>query len=87
MTFESALLRDFEPLEESFNRLNHSPAGCGSVNGSRLKINRQRLADLLGFDGLIQHARDAMWCVDIPLENYSNLVAISVNINRLIEEL
>ncbi|MBT8506814.1 hypothetical protein B1F79_05400 [Coxiella-like endosymbiont of Rhipicephalus sanguineus] len=28
-----------------------------------------------------------MWYVDIPLENYSNLVAISININRLIEEI
>ncbi|WP_157870810.1 hypothetical protein [Candidatus Coxiella mudrowiae] len=36
---------------------------------------------------VVLYARDAMSCVDIPLENYSNLVAIAVNINRLIEEI
>lgn len=59
--FAYPLLRDLERLQSLFNRTNQSPAGCGSVNGSRLPQNRKRLAELLGFDGLTQHARDAMW--------------------------
>ena len=41
-----------------------SPAGAGGVNGSPLIGDRQRMADLLGFDGVIEHTRDAMWQAD-----------------------
>ena len=66
--FAYPLLRDLERLQALFNRTNQSPAGCGSVNGSRMPQNRERLAELLGFDGLAQHARDAMWQPDNPIE-------------------
>ena len=73
--FAYPLLRDLERLQALFNRTNQSPAGCGSVNGSRLPQNRKRLAELLGFDGLAQHARDAMWQPDSPIETLSVVVS------------
>jgi argininosuccinate lyase len=85
--FAYPLLRDFERLQALFNRTNQSPAGCGSVNGSRLPQNRKRLAELLGFDGLAQHARDAMWQPDSPIETLSVLVSALVNMDRLAEDL
>ncbi|WP_185967255.1 argininosuccinate lyase [Legionella israelensis] len=87
LTFEYSILRDFERLEQSYKRVNKSPAGCGSVNGSRMILNREMLAELLGFNGLSTHTRDAMWRTDIPLEVYSNIVCICINVNRLVEEL
>ena len=85
--FAYPLLRDLERLHALFNRTNQSPAGCGSVNGSRLPQNRERLAELLGFDGLAQHARDAMWQPDIPIETLAVVVSALVNIDRLAEDL
>jgi len=85
--FAYPLLRDLERLRALFDRTNQSPAGCGSVNGSRLPQNRERLAELLGFDGLAQHARDAMWQPDNPIESLSILVSALVNIDRLAEDL
>ena len=85
--FAYPLLRDLERLQALFNRTNQSPAGCGSVNGSRLPQDRERLAELLGFDGLAQHARDAMWQPDNPIESLSVLVSALVNIDRLAEDL
>ena len=85
--FAYPLLRDLERLQALFNRTNQSPAGCGSVNGSRMPQNRERLAELLGFDGLAQHARDAMWQPDNPIESLSVLVSALVNIDRLAEDL
>ena len=85
--FAYPLLRDLERLQALFNRTNQSPAGCGSVNGSRLPQNRERLADLLGFDGLAQHARDAMWQPDIPIETLAVLISALINIDRLAEDL
>jgi len=85
--FAYPLLRDLDRLLVLFNRTNQSPAGCGSVNGSRLPQNRERLSELLGFDGLAQHARDAMWQPDNPIESLSIIVSALVNMDRLAEDL
>jgi argininosuccinate lyase len=61
--------------------------GCGSTNGSRLLQGRQQLADLLGFNGLVSHARDAMWQADLFIEATSILTTCSINISRLAEDL
>src|SRR5712692_6070187 len=81
------LMRDLERIQALYMRTNRSPAGCGSVNGSRIPQNRARLAELLGFDGLVHHARDAMWQPDGPIETMSAVVAALVNLDRLAEDL
>src|SRR5207245_537918 len=48
---------------------------------------RDRLAALLGFDGLTTHARDAMWQADQPLEVLSVVTAALLNLDRLAEDL
>lgn len=85
--FAYPLLRDLERLEAFLARLNLSPMGCGSTNGSRLLQGRQSLADLLGFEGLISHARDAMWQADLFIEAASILTTSSINLSRLAEDL
>jgi argininosuccinate lyase len=85
--FVFPILRDFERLQACFRRINLSPAGIGSVNGSRLPFSRQRLAELLGFAGTITHTRDAMWQADMPVEIMAAIVAAVINIDRLGEDL
>jgi argininosuccinate lyase len=85
--FTYPLLRDLDRLESLLVRLNLSPVGCGSTNGSRLLQGRQQLADLLGFNGLIAHARDAMWQADLFIETASILTTCSINLSRLAEDL
>lgn len=85
--FAYPLLRDLERLESLLARLNLSPMGCGSTNGSRLQQGRQQLADLLGFNGLVAHARDAMWQADLFIEAASILMTCSITISRLAEDL
>lgn len=85
--FAYPLLRDLERLEAFFARLNLSPMGCGSTNGSRLRQGRQSLADLLGFNGVVPHARDAMWQADLFIEAASILTTSSINLSRLAEDL
>src|SRR4051812_5211449 len=46
--------RDAERIARDFAAANRSPAGAGGVNGSRFPLDRERLAALLGFDGLIE---------------------------------
>ena len=85
--FAYPLLRDVERLQALYSRTNRSPAGCGSVNGSHLSQDRSRLAELLCFDGLAQHARDAMWQPDGPIETLSVAIAALINLDRLAEDL
>jgi argininosuccinate lyase len=80
-------LRDLERLQAAFGRVNRSPAGGGSTNGSRLPLDRRRVADLLGFDGIVHHPRDAMWQADGPVEITATAVALLVNLDRLTEDL
>ncbi|MGZ8975714.1 2-phosphosulfolactate phosphatase XcbC [Methylomagnum sp.] len=85
--FAYPILRDLARLRALYGRINRSPAGCGSTNGSRLPQDRERLAELLGFEWLAVHARDAMWQADLPIETAAVLTAILVNLDRLAEDL
>jgi argininosuccinate lyase len=87
LTFLHPVLRDLERLRSAFEHTNVSPAGSGSVNGSRLPLDRERLARLLGFDSVIPHTRDAMWQADGPIEIAALLTAMLVNLDRLAEDL
>ena len=87
LAFVFPILRDFERLQACFRRVNMCSGGIGSVNGSRLAVNRKRLAELLGFDGLILHTRDAMWQADMPIEIMADVVAAVINMDRLAEDL
>ncbi len=81
------VLRDCERLEQLYRRVNSSPMGCGSTTGSRLAVDRQQMADLLGFDAMTVHTRDAMWQPDIPIETAAVFCACAVNMSRLAEDL
>jgi argininosuccinate lyase len=85
--FVYPMLRDSDRLQACFGHINRCPGGIGSVNGSRLPINRQRVAELLGFDGAIHHTRDAMWQADTPIEVTAAAVALLINLDRLAEDL
>jgi argininosuccinate lyase len=85
--FAYPVLRDLARIENLWTRLNLSPMGCGSTNGSRLRQGREGMAELLGFDGLISHARDAMWQADLFIEISALLSASSISLSRLAEDL
>jgi argininosuccinate lyase len=85
--FAYPVLRDLDRVRALYGRVNRSPAGCGSTNGSRLPQDRERLREFLGFDGLVTHARDAMWQPDLPIEAAATLTAILINFDRLAEDL
>jgi argininosuccinate lyase len=87
LSFAYPILRDVERLRSCFQSINQSPAGIGNINGSRLPVDRRRLATLLGFDGVIVNTRDAMWQVDGPVEVMASAVALLLHLDRLAEDL
>lgn len=84
--FVYSLLRDHDRFVSAFGLVNRSPAGSGSVNGSRFAFDREWVARLLGFDSVIVHTRDAMWAPDMATEQLSALVTTLTNLDRLVED-
>lgn len=85
--FAYPVTRDLERLRRAFALVNRSPAGSGSVNGSRLPLDRALLAEILEFDGLAVHTRDAMWAPDMALEPLWCALSLMTTCDRLAEEL
>lgn len=80
------VLRDAGRIQRDFAAINRSPAGAGGVNGSRFPLDRERLADLLGFDGLIEHTRDANWQTDTLAEAAFHAALAATTASRFAED-
>lgn len=86
-SFGWPILRDLDRVRALYDRVDQSPAGIGSSNGSATFQDRRKLADRLGFRKPVRHARDAMWQADIALEAAAVAVTAAVNLDRLAEDL
>ena len=58
-------MRHLRRIEAAYDGADACPAGAGGAGGSRLPLDRDRLARLLGFGSAGPHTRDAMWSVDV----------------------
>jgi argininosuccinate lyase len=87
LSFAYPMLRDARRLLEGLEWVNTSPGGAGCVNGSRLLEDRSVIADLLGFGGIIEHTRDAMWQVDGLINILATTASMLSNQSKLAEDL
>jgi argininosuccinate lyase len=87
ISFAYPLLRDAQRLLLEQDWVNTSPGGAGCVNGSRLLYDRSRVAGLLGFDGFIEHTRDAMWQIDGLTAAMSAASSLLTTQSKLAEDL
>jgi len=79
--------RDAERTADARRRANRSPLGAGAMAGTPHPIDRERTAELLGFDGPMPNAMDAVACRDHLLEAASCCAIALVHLSRLAEEL
>ena len=87
LSFVYSALRDARRLLEELDWVDCSPGGAGCVNGTRLLDDRTFIADALGFDGFIQHTRDAMWQVDGLIHILATAASLLSNFSKLAEDL
>jgi argininosuccinate lyase len=60
LSWAATLARDFERLHGAYRRVNVSPAGAAIMVGSNFLVNRERTAELLGFDAVHENCADAI---------------------------
>ena len=80
------LMRDFERLFGTFERVNQSPLGAGPVGGTSIPIDRHLTARLLGFDGLVENSIDATSTRDFVAEYIAMVSILMTNLSRISED-
>ncbi len=79
--------RDRERLVDCRKRINILPLGAAAMAGTGLPIDRQHVADLLGFDGVSANSMDTSGDRDFAIEFVSSCTLIQLHLSRLSEEL
>ena len=87
MAYCSMILRDIDRLKDVKKRMNICPLGSGALAGTTYPLNREMVADLLGFDGVTQNSLDGVSDRDFCIELASALSLIMVHLSRFSEEI
>lgn len=83
----SALNRDFDRLQAAYKNANHSPYGAAASLGATFPIDRELLADLLGFDGVLENSLDCIASKDFILEAEMAYVNMGITLSRFVQDL
>lgn len=81
------LWRDHGRLSDSYARINILPLGSAALAGTTYPINREFVAEQLGFDGITQNSLDSVSDRDFAIEFSANASLIMMHLSRISEEL
>jgi argininosuccinate lyase len=81
------LLRDVERLKESLHRVNLSPMGAAALAGSSFQLDRDLVARLLGFSGIVENSLDAVGSRDFVLEVLGVSSILASDLARICQDL
>ncbi|SEN46274.1 argininosuccinate lyase [Halorientalis persicus] len=87
LSYERALARDTERLLDAYARTNRSPLGGAAFAGTPFDIDRERTAELLGFDSVLGNSMDAASARDNLLEATTALANLATTLSGLSEDL
>ena len=80
------LTRDNDRLSDALKRINLSPLGAGALAGSGLPLNREAVAQKLGFSGVTQNSLDTVSDRDYCIEFTSAFSLLMTHLSRFCEE-
>jgi len=86
LSYERALARDTERLWAAYDRTNRSPLGAAAFAGTPFDVDRERTADLLGFDSVLDNSMDAASARDFMLEATTALANLATTLSGLSED-
>ncbi|WP_435126427.1 argininosuccinate lyase [Halobaculum sp. D14] len=82
-SYACALERDTARLLDAYDRTNQSPLGAAAFAGTPFDVDRERTADLLGFDGVVENATDAATGRDFLTESAASLASLAATLSGL----
>lgn len=87
MSYANMLKRDVLRLEDCYERMDEMPLGCGALTGTTYPIDRQFVAEQLGFARVCENSLDGVSDRDYCVEILSALSIIMMHLSRFSEEI
>ena len=87
MAYTNMLLRDLDRLNDTYTRVNVMPLGSGALAGTTHPLDREAVAEELGFASVTTNSLDGVSDRDFAVELTSNLSIIMMHLSRFSEEL
>ena len=82
-----AFQRHVKRLFECYNRVNICPMGAAALATTSFPINREMVAELLGFADVLENSIDSVSSRDFVMETLATLAMVAIDISRLAEDL
>ncbi len=82
-----SLARDLRRIGSAFENCNRSPLGAAALTTSGFAADRQRVAELLGFDGLVENSYDAISGADYLGEAAATIGLSFLGLGRFVSDL
>ena len=80
-------MRDVTRIEDALVRMNYLPLGSGALATTTYNIDRESVAEALGFDGVMQNSIDGVSDRDFCLESAAVLSILMTHMSRFSEEI
>jgi argininosuccinate lyase len=87
LSYEQAVARDTERLLDAYSRVNRCPLGAAAFAGTPFDVDRDRTAELLGFESVLENSMDASSTRDFLLETASALATLATTLSGMAEDL
>jgi len=86
LSYEQALRRDAARLVDAYERINQNPLGSAAFAGTPFDVDRERTAELLGFDSVAENSMDASATRDFLVETTSAVATLATTLSGLAED-
>jgi argininosuccinate lyase len=89
LAFNASFERDAQRIHELYQRMNRSAMGTGVLANSSWPLNRKRMAELLGFDGLIENSFDSGQVApsDVSLEASAIVSSTAIRLGMILNDI
>ena len=87
LAYHDMIARDFERVMDAFRRVNLSPLGSAAFASTSFKLDRNYVAELLGFDGVVENSCDGVASRDFLIESVFVSTSVMLSLSRIAEEI
>lgn len=84
---EEEIASRWRQIASLFHNINRSPLGSGAIVGTNVKIDREREANMLGFEGLIENTLSATSSRADLLSAIAEIAVLMSSLSRIAEDL